>query len=134
MAAMIEASIHSPASSETAAATTGATATYKLFTAKQAMRLDLAEYINPTGFAGHASDTWTVAILKGSTVVASWTTDSDTAGQGTITANTPVMLVKSSTDGDLVFAAGDVCSLRLTKAGTPAAFSPGNGTLHLHAL
>lgn len=111
-----------------------ATATYKLFTADRAMSLDAAEYIPSGSIAAHASNHWTIQILKNATVMASWTTDSDQAGQGALTADTPVTLVKSSTAGDLVLAKDDVVSVKVVKGGTIAPLRAGLGSLRMHAL
>lgn len=109
-------------------AAVAATTTYKLFTAKRRMHLDVAEYIPSATLAAHATDYWTIAILKGSTVIASWSTA--VAGQGGLTASTPVLLVPSATSDDLNIAAGDVISVRVTKAGAVANLAAGHGTLH----
>ncbi len=113
-----------------AADTTGATATTKLFTAQRKMRVDKIEYINPTGLAGHSSNYWEIALKKATTVIGQWSTDSDVAGQGTLTADTFVNPVLSSTDADLVIAVDDVVSLALTKAASAANLPAGRIVVH----
>lgn len=113
-----------------AAATTGATATIQLMTAQRAMRIEKVEYVNPTGLAGHASNYWEIALKKGSTVMAQWSTDSDVVGQGTITADTLINPVLSSTEADLVAAAGDVLKLALTKVASAANLPAGRIVVH----
>lgn len=111
-----------------AADTTGATAATKLFTAQRKMRIEKVEYINPTGLAGHASNYWTIALKKGSTAMASWSTA--TAAEGTLTANTFVAATLSTTDADLVAAVDDVVSLALTKAASAANLPAGRLVIH----
>lgn len=113
-----------------AADTTGATAAIKLFTAQRKMRIDKVEYINPTGLAGHASNYWEIALKKGSTVMAQWTTDSDEATQGTLTANTFVNLALSATDAYRVADVDDVVSLALTKVASAANLPAGRIVVH----
>ena len=102
----------------------------KLFTCRGAMRLDSVEYINVTGFVGHATIHWTIELLKGATVMASWTTDSDIAGQGTIAADTFVDLVNSATDANLVAASGDEISLNVVETGAAADLPAGRIVIH----
>lgn len=111
-----------------------ATATYKLFTANQAMRLEAAEYIPGASVAAHASNHWTVQILKGSTVMYSWSTDSDVAGQGALTGGTPVQLVAAADAADTALAKDDVVSIKVVKAGTPPPLNLGHGTMRLRVL
>lgn len=107
-----------------------ASRTVKLFTAQRNMRVDKVEYINVVGLAGHASNYWEIAVKKGSTAMAQWSTDSDVSGQGTLTANTFVNPVLSSTDADLVAVTGDVVSLALTKVASASNLP--NGRLIVH--
>jgi hypothetical protein len=107
-----------------------ATYTKKLMTAQRKMRVDKVEYVNPTGLAGHASNYWEIALKKGSTVMAQWSTDSDVATQGTLTANAIVNPALSATDGELVAAAGDVLSLALTKFASAANLPAGRLIVH----
>lgn len=107
-----------------------ATTTRKLMTAQRKMRIDKVEYINPTGLAGHSSNYWEIALKKGSTVMAQWSTDSDVAGQGTLTANAVVNLVLSGTDANLVADVADVLSLVLTKVSSAANLPAGRIIVH----
>lgn len=110
--------------------TTGATLAIKLMTAQRAMRIDKVEYVNPTGLTGHATNYWEIALKKGSTVMAQWSTDSDVAGQGTLTANTIVNPVLSATVANTAAAAADVLSLALTKAASAANLPAGRLIVH----
>lgn len=111
-------------SAANASASLTATTTVKLFKCKdRSFRLDRAFYNNPTGFAADPTDYWTVAVLKGTTVMASWSTLS--TAQGALTADTPVNLVLSATDANTVADDGDVISMKFTKTGSPAALPPG---------
>lgn len=82
-------------------------------------------YLNMVaGFTANASSYWTIALKDGSTVIASWstqTTNGSPGGQGTITADTPVDLVNNTDASKLVVAAGDHLTVVCTKTGTPAA-------------
>lgn len=86
--------------------------------AGRSFRLDRALYINPTGLAEDASNHFNVKVLKGSTIMANWSTDSDLAGTNSIPADTFIDLTLSSTDADTVAAAADVISLFLDETGT----------------
>ncbi len=108
-----------------------ATAAQKFHThATRTFRVESVEYILPAGFVADSSNYWTVALKNGSTVVASWSTL--TSAQGTITAGTPVQLVLSTTDANLVFAAGDIVSAVLTKTASALPLPPGRITVHGH--
>jgi hypothetical protein len=107
-----------------------ATITHQLFTAQRAIRIDLVEYINVTGLAGHASNFWTIGLQKGSTVMALWSTDSDIVTEGTITADTFIAPVLSATDANRVTAAADVVKLVLTKAASAANLPAGRIVVH----
>lgn len=111
-------------------ATYTATTTTKHRTAQRTMRVDKVEYINPTGFTGHASNYWELSLKKGTTVMAQWSTDSDVAAEGTITANTPVNLTLSATVANQVAAVGDVLSFALTKVASAAALPAGRFVVH----
>lgn len=104
------------------------TISVKMLTAQRTMRVEKIEYVNPTGLAGHASNYWTIALLKNGTVIGSWSTA--TAAQSTLTANAIVNLVLSATDADLVLAAGDVLSYSLTKAASAANLPGGRLAIH----
>ncbi len=97
-----------------------ATVVHKLRTVTRPMRVERVEYILPAGYTGHASAFYTIELRKGTTVIASWSCDSDVVGQGTITADTLIDLVLSATDTDRVCDAGDVLSLALVKTGAAA--------------
>lgn len=112
------------------AASHNATYSKKLMTAQRSMIVDKVEYINPTGLAGHATLYWEIALKKGSTVMAQWSTDSDVAGQGTLTANTFVNPTLSATAADLVAVKDDVLSLVLTKVSTAANLPAGRIVVH----
>jgi hypothetical protein len=105
--------------------------TIKLFTvpAGKKLRLLKAEYVNPTGLAQDATNYFTIKVLKGATVMASWSTL--TGAQGTIAADTFVDLVNSATDADLVADAAAVISLFLDE--TAAATLPA-GRIVLHGV
>ncbi len=113
------------------AATTGATLVTKL-TKVSGLRLhvDRVEYINPTGLAGHGSNYWEIALKNGSDVIAQWSTDSDVAGQGTITANTPIDLVLATDHSLLALDSGETLSLALTKFASAANLPAGRIVVH----
>ncbi len=92
--------------------------TIKLFKAKtRGIRLERAHLNLPLGLAQNASHYCIFKILKGSTIMASWSTL--TGAQGTITANTPVELVMSATVANRFLDDGDQLSLFLDVTGTP---------------
>lgn len=99
-------------------ASTAATVAEKVWTvpAGRSLRLDGAWYNSPTGLAAHASNYFTITVKKGSTVMASWSTQ--VGAQGTLTADTPVSLVLSATDANTVAAAADVITVSYTLSGT----------------
>jgi len=111
---------------------TGATAATKLFTAQKKMRIDKVEYINPTGLAGHAANYWDIGIKKGATIMAEWSTDS--AAEGTLTADAVNDMTLSSTDANLVAAAGDVISFYATKVASAANLPAGRVVIHARYL
>lgn len=81
------------------------------------LRIDSVQYVNPTGLAQDASNYFNIKVLKGaSTVVANWSTL--TGAEGTLTANTFVNMVMSSTDADKVLDAADELSYFLDETGT----------------
>lgn len=88
---------------------------------RRAMVMDAIYVTSPDGFTGHSSAHWTIAVKKSSTTVASYTTDSDVTGQGTLVAGTPKAGAVGS-DPANVLAAGDVLDIVITKASTPTAF------------
>jgi hypothetical protein len=106
------------------------TATIKIHGVKgRTVRLDRVWYNNPTGFAQDPSAYWTIAIKNGSTVLASWSTQ--TGAQGTLTGDTPVELVKGT---NLDVTDSDVLTCVLTKTGAPAALPAGRVVLEGHVL
>jgi len=107
-----------------------ATTTVKIFTAQRYIRVTKVEYVNPTGLAGHASNHWTLTLQKGATVIATYTTDSDVVGQGTLTANAIVLPTLSATDANLVIAIDDVVSLVITKAASAVDLPAGHLVVH----
>lgn len=78
--------------------------------------IEEVEYINPTGLAQDASNTFNVKVLNAAAVAASWDTTT-TTGQGTIAADTFVALVNGSAANRLV-APSAVVSLFLDEGGT----------------
>ena len=99
-------------------ASTAASTAEKFWTVPtgRSLRLDGAWYNNPTGLAADANNYFTITVKKGSTVMATWSTQ--TTGNGALVADTPVTLVLSATDSDTVAAAGDVISVSFAKSGT----------------
>lgn len=98
--------------------------TVKLIDATRAGRITRAYYVNPTGLAEDATNFFAVQLLKGATVVASYSTDSAGAGTNSIAADTFTELTLSATDADRVFAAGDDLSFKADEGGT-ATLPPG---------
>ncbi len=80
------------------------------------LRVDSVQYFNATGLAANASNFSNIKLLKASTVAFNWSTE--TGQQGTIAADSWNSMVGSATDGDKVFAAGDVMSLFADMTGT----------------
>lgn len=83
----------------------------------QKIKIRKVKYINPTGLAQDASNTFLLQLKNGSTVIASWDTTT-TTGQGTIAAATYIDLVLAVLAASLVVADGDVLTLVMTKTGT----------------
>lgn len=98
--------------------------TIKLWKAPGPFRVDRVLYINPTGLAEDATNVFVIKLLKGSTVVASKSSDSDEAGDNNIVADTFYTLTLSATDADAVFAKDDEMKLFLDEGGT-ASLPPG---------
>jgi len=111
---------------------TGATAATKLFSAQRKMRIDKVEYINPTGLAGHAANYWDIGIKIGATIAAEWSTDS--AAEGTLTANAVNEMTLSSTDANLIADADDVISFYATKVASAANLPAGRAVIHARYL
>lgn len=80
-----------------------------------------------TSITADNTNFWKWELKDGSTVIATWTT-AIVAGQGTLTANTPVEMVLNATDANNAAAAGDTLTLVVTKTGTPSAL----GTFNVH--
>lgn len=78
--------------------------------------LESAQYLNPTGLVQDASNYFTIKILNGATVLASWSTL--TGAQGTIAADTFVTMVMNATPTNLILDAATVISLFLDETGT----------------
>lgn len=104
------------------------TITYTFETLDFATRIDSVEILNPTGFAQHASNYWTLTLKHGSTTIASWSTL--TGAEGTITADVAAVMTLSATDANRIGASGALLKLTLTKTGSPAAFPPGRIVIH----
>lgn len=83
-------------------AQTAASATTKVWKvpAGRKFRITRVFYVNPTGLAGNAANFFQIRALNAALVGAEWSTS--TAGQSTLTANTPVELVLSATDANRV--------------------------------
>ena len=87
-------------------ASTAASAANILYTVPAGRRLRITRvmYNNPTGLAGNVSNFYVIQILNAALQAFSWSTS--TAGQSTLTANTPVEFVKNATDANAVLPAG----------------------------
>lgn len=105
-----------------------ATTTDKFFKVTRRARVVSAVYFNKTGLAADASNYFAVQIKNGSTVCASWSTQ--TSAQGALVADTPTTVPLSATDSNLVLAAGDVLSFAATETGT-ATLPAGHITVEL---
>lgn len=92
--------------------------TIKLWKCKlRGLRLERVQLNLPSGLAGNASNFCNFKVIKGaSTVMANWSTLNTL--QSTITADTPVELVITSTVADRFLADGDQLSLFLDVTGT----------------
>lgn len=105
---------------------TTADRTVKLFKvpAGKNLVIDGVDYINPTGLAADNSNHFEIALKKGSTKMAAWSTDGNgtnfngDANEGTIAADTFVALTLSETAANLHATGGDVLSLSLDETGT----------------
>lgn len=85
--------------------------------AGRSLRIDRVSYINPTGLAQDASNTFNIKITDGTVVIANW--DTTTGAQGTLTADTFVELVLiEDTGSNRTLAAADVLTLLLDETGT----------------
>ena len=92
--------------------------TVKLWTVPtgRQFRIDGAWYNNVTGLAVDVTNFFDIQVLKGSTVMANWSTE--TGEEGALVADTPVDLSLSATDANQVADAGDVIALKLDEDGT----------------
>lgn len=98
---------------------TAATLKIKIGTMQMAGRIDKVEYNSPAGLAGHADNHFTLDVLKDATsMTATYSTDSDVVGQGTLAADALQNIALHATAANQVFAAGEVLSCLMTKAGT----------------
>lgn len=94
----------------------------------KAFIVDRVYYVNPTGFAANASAYWTIAVKSGSTVIASWSTQSTgSGGNGAITAGADTELVLNSTLANTVFGGASAAqfSVVVTPSGSPSALPAG---------
>lgn len=81
-------------------------------------RVDLVQYVNVTGLAEHAANFAVLTVQKGTTAIASYSTDSAGAGDNGIPADTFIDFTLTATDANRVLAAGDVLSLKIDESGT----------------
>jgi hypothetical protein len=100
----------------------------KIMKVKQAMRIDLVQYINPTGYVQDATNYYVLGVKKGADVAASWSLL--TGAEGTIAADTFVDFTLSGTDANLVCAAGDIISWCGTKVLAGADVPVGRLVIH----
>lgn len=73
-------------------------------------------YVNPTGLAAHATNYVVLTVKQGSVVIATWSTL--TGQQGTLSANTYVDMVLSSTAADLIVEADETVTANVDESGT----------------
>lgn len=109
-----------------------ATGAIKLRTNQRPIRVERCEYDNVTGFVQDPANFWTIQLLFGATVVASWSTQ--TGAQGTIAADTFVTMTLNATDALRVALASSlapvVISLGFVKTGAPANLPLGRIVAH----
>ena len=113
-----------------------ATTAIKLRTMRGSVRALRIEYDNPTGFAVDPTNFWTINVLAGATVVASWATNATVAGvSGAIPADAFFDLTLSATDANRVFAGSVaspvVMSVQFVKTAAPANLPIGRFFFHL---
>lgn len=99
----------------THAALTASTAD-KYFRVARKAKLERVTYFNKTGLAADTSNYFAIQIKNGTTVCASWSTQ--TGAQGALVADTPATVPLSSTATDLIFNAGDFVSFAAVETGT----------------
>ncbi len=109
-----------------------ATSTFELLTLDTSERIDKVEIVNPTGFAGHATAYWTLALKQGTTTIASWSTLS--SAESTITGHTPANMTLSATDANRICPGGGLLKLVLTKTSTPIPFPNGRIVIHSRSV
>lgn len=97
------------------AATLGVPAKLYTVPAGRKLRVTRVMYNNPTGLAANVSNFYLIEILNAALQAFAWSTS--TAGQGTLTANTPVEFVKNATDANAVLPAGTALSYNATLTG-----------------
>lgn len=112
--------------------TIAATTTVKLKTVRRPSRCLFVEYKNVAGVTADATDFYTLQILNGSTVVASYSVQ--TGADGTIAADTFVLLTLSATDTNRIFAAGDVLAVKFLKAASAANLTTGRVNVVLESV
>lgn len=93
-----------------------ATTNVKLGTFDTDFDIDAIEITCPKGLTQDAANYFALAVKKGATVMASWSTL--TGAQGSLTANTPKSMVLSVVAGATRAVPGDVLSLDATLTGT----------------
>lgn len=75
-----------------------------------------AKYLNVTGLAQDASNSFKIGLNQGAVEIAKWNTA--TGQDGTITADTHMTMVLSSTAADLIVEPDEILSLVFTETGT----------------
>lgn len=98
-------------------ASTAASLTTKVWKvpAGRSFRIRRVFYNNPTGLAANASNYFDIRALNAALIAAKWSTQ--TGVDGTLTADTPVDLVNSATDSNLVLPAGTTLSFAFILTG-----------------
>jgi len=93
------------------------------------LRIDAAEYINPTGLAEAATNVFALAVKHGSTTLASWSTDSDLSADDMSIPVDTFMTLTPGAATTLIAPSAAVLSLTATEGGT-ATLPPGRLVLH----
>lgn len=75
-----------------------------------------AQYLNVTGLAQDASNSFKIGLNQGAVEVAKWNTATGT--DGTVVADTHMTMVLSATPADLIIEPDELLSLVLTETGT----------------
>jgi len=94
--------------------------------AQRTFKLERAVINVSATYAADTTNFYTIQIKDGSTVLASWSTQ--TSAQGALTANTPADLILNTTDANLAAAGGDTLTVVCTKSAAAANFP----TFNLH--